>query len=61
MHGKDHSYPGVQLEAWSITEENIIKYIFLQPFGNYSQLLSYTWENYDQLTVKVLQVLCSNT
>ena len=61
MHGKDHSYPGVQLEAWSITEENIIKYIFLQPFGNYSQLLSYTWENYDQLPVKVLQLLCSNT
>ena len=28
MHGGDHSYPGVQLVTWSVTEENVHQIYF---------------------------------
>ena len=37
MYGTDHSYPGVQLAAWNVTEEKLHQRYYSE---NYLQLLT---------------------
>ena len=43
-----------------LLKKHFIKYISLQAISNYSQLLSYRWNNCDQLPVKLPRLLRGN-
>ena len=49
------------LKPGTLLKKNFIKYIFLRPIWNYSQLLFYPWDNCDQPLVKLPLLLHGNT
>ena len=61
MSGGDHSYPGVQLAAWKVTEDRLYHRFFPVNFLKLLTILSYPSDNCDQLPVKLPRPLRVNT
>ena len=62
MHGGDNSYAGVQLAAsGTLLKQKFIVDNFLRHIWNYSQFLSYLWDNCNQLPIKLQHLLHGNT